>query len=361
MIEADQWNKKIAQLPGAHILQTWEWGTVKSQTGWKAIPLEWNSNAAALVLKRSIPVGGLAARLSILYVPRGPVLDWEDTGLRRQVLDELEGLARKEGAIFIKIDPDIVIGHGIPEIFPSQDAITEHEVQKELHQRGWFFSKEQVQFRNTIWVDVNMSDKDLLARMKQKTRYNLRLAQKKGVHIRQGSLNDLSLLYRMYSETSVRDGFVIRPEHYYQTVWRTFVDREMAEILIAEVEGEPVAGLIFFYFAGKAWYLYGMSRAIHREKMPNYLLQWEAMRRARDLGAKIYDLWGAPDIFAESDSMWNVYRFKEGLGGKVIRTLGAWDYAPQSWLYAIYTRLLPQVLNVLRRRGIGRTRHEIGM
>ena len=84
----------------------------------------------------------------------------------------------------------------------------------------------------------------------------------------------------MYAETSVRDGFVIRPEAYYQQVWQTFMQQGMADALIAEVAGEPIAGLFLFHFAGKAWYLYGMSRQAHRETMPNYLLQWAAMRRA---------------------------------------------------------------------------------
>ena len=83
-----------------------------------------------------------------------------------------------------------------------------------------------------------------------------------------------------------------------------------------------------FYFAGQAIYLFGMSRDEHREKMPNYLLQWEAMRRAKALGCRIYNLWGAPNVFNESDDLWGVFRFKEGLGGYVFRSLGAWDFTP---------------------------------
>ncbi len=182
----------------------------------------------------------------------------------------------------------------------------------------------------------------MLARMKQKTRYNVRLAEKKGVVLRIGTQSDLPLLYKMYAETSVRDGFVIRDEGYYRTVWETFMQPNVetfqrsnvptCEPLIAEVDGEPVAAIFVFYFAGRAYYVYGMSRNAHREKMPTYLLQWEAMKRARARGCTVYDLWGAPEVFDESDSMWGVYRFKEGLGGQVVRTLGAWDFAPSSTL-----------------------------
>ncbi|HEX9019228.1 MAG TPA: peptidoglycan bridge formation glycyltransferase FemA/FemB family protein, partial [Anaerolineaceae bacterium] len=223
------------------------------------------------------------------------------------------------------------------------------------------FSQDQVQFRNTVWLDLSGEESDWLARMKQKARYNLRLAQRKGVQVRYGGLDDLAMLYHMYAETSLRDGFVIRGEAYYQAVWRAFMQRGMAVPLVAEVEGEPIAGIFLFYFGGRAWYLYGMSREKHRDKMPNYLLQWEAMRYARASGCTQYDLWGAPDVFDESDSMWGVFRFKEGLGGQVLRTAGAWDYPARPIAYLLYTRVLPRLLDIMRRRGRARTRQEVAV
>ncbi len=174
------------------------------------------------------------------------------------------------------------------------------------------------------------------------------------------------MLYKMYAETSVRDGFVIRDEHYYMTVWKTFARQSMtnsqlpfAVPLIAEVDSEPVAAIFLFIFAGRAYYVYGMSRNLHREKMPAYLLQWEAMKRAKQNGCAAYDLWGAPEIFDESDSMWGVYRFKEGLGGEVIRTLGAYDFAPNKLWYNLYTDIMPRVLDVMRLRGKEKTKQRI--
>jgi lipid II:glycine glycyltransferase (peptidoglycan interpeptide bridge formation enzyme) len=176
------------------------------------------------------------------------------------------------------------------------------------------------------------------------------------------------MLYKMYAETSVRDGFVIRDQEYYMTVWKTFMKEESSSFilhpssfpLIAEVDHEPVAGLFLFMFAGRAYYVYGMSRDAHREKMPTYFLQWEAMRRAKSAGCTVYDLWGAPETFDESDSMWGVYRFKEGLGGRVVRTLGAWDYAPSKLWYKIYSEILPRVLDMMRTRGKQKTKQNLG-
>ena len=178
--------------------------------------------------------------------------------------------------------------------------------------------------------------------------------------VHQGMVDDLEMLYQMYAETSVRDGFVIREKQYYLDVWRTFIAAGIAEPIIAEVEGSPVAAVIIFRFAEQAWYLYGMSRQEHREKMPNHILQWEAMWRAKADGCKSYDLWGAPDIFDESDPLWGVYRFKEGFGGKVIRHIGAWDMPLKPGLYRVYAQILPMVIARMRQRGLARLQQEQG-
>ncbi|HZD58740.1 MAG TPA: peptidoglycan bridge formation glycyltransferase FemA/FemB family protein [Anaerolineales bacterium] len=360
-MDAQKWNKLIAALPGTHVLQTWEWAQVKARYGWKPMPTVWHDRqgeaaAAAMVLARKVPVAGRLLGLTMLYVPKGPLLrDWDDAGLRGQVLGDLQALARRNRAIFIKIDPDVCLGAGIPS---DRDAIENprgQAVMADLMSRRWRFSEEQVQFKNTVLIDLTLTEKDLLMNMKQKTRYNVRLAGRKGVEVRVGNTSDIGMLAPMYAETSLRDEFVIRDEGYYRAVWDTFFRAGMAEPLIAEVQGEPVAAVVVFRFGGKAWYLHGMSRDVHREKMPNYLLQWEAMRRAKQAGCSVYDLWGAPDEFSESDSLWGVYRFKEGLGGKVVRHIGAWDLPVRPVYYWLYTRIAPRVLDWMRWRGRSQT------
>jgi peptidoglycan pentaglycine glycine transferase (the first glycine) len=374
---AKAWNELIASLPLAHLLQTWEWSQVKARYGWQPLPFTWSDRtsagspplAAAMVLKRQFPIGGFARSMCVLYVPRGPLMDWNDARLRGRVLDDLQAFARHQGAIFVKLDPDVPLGTGIPGSETAVEFQAGQQVRSELTRRGWRFSQDQIQFRNTVLIDLSPSEEELLRRMKQKTRYNLRLAQKKGVTVRLGKVEDLPLLYRMYAETSVRDGFLIRGEEYYQTVWRTFGRTENEphsaltpchEALIAEVDGQAVAAMSLFYFAEQALYLFGMSRELHREKMPNHLLQWEAMRRAKAMGCSTYNLWGAPNEFHESDGLWGVFRFKEGLGGYVSRTLGAWDFTPNPLLYRLYTQTLPRVMSVMRSRGKARTRQNLG-
>jgi len=207
-----------------------------------------------------------------------------------------------------------------------------------------------------VLLDLRPSEDEILANMKQKTRYNIRLAGRKGVQVRSGEQEDFGMLFQMYAETALRDGFTIRGEDYYQSVWQTFFEAGMLTPLITEVEGQAVAGLMLFTFGGRAWYIHGMSRAAHRNLMPAYLLQWEAIRAAKSKGCWEYDLWGAPDEFSETHPMWGVYRFKRGLGGTVAQYLGAWDYPLRPWLYRLYTNILPAVMGVMRRRGNARTR-----
>jgi peptidoglycan pentaglycine glycine transferase (the first glycine) len=364
------WNSMIASLPLAHLLQTWEWSQVKTKYGWQAMPFVWEETtgkplAAAMVLRRRFPIGGFAKKMCVLYVPKGPLLDWSDAALRQRVLNDLQVLAKRQGAIFIKLDPDLALGRGIPLKANAIEFTAGKDVKSELQRDGWRFSQDQIQFRNTVLVDLSASEDEMLARMKQKTRYNIRLAQRQGVKIRVGTEADLPLLYRMYAETSVRDGFPIREEGYYQTVWRSFCGPAAAglsttipfqEPLVAEVEREVIAAVSIFYFAGQVIYLFGMSRDKYREKMPNHLLQWEAMRRAKAAGGKIYNLWGAPDDFNENDGLWGVFRFKEGFGGYVLRTIGAWDFTPSPLFYKMYTDILPRLMDIMRRRGNARTR-----
>lgn len=358
--EPTQWNQTVASLHGG-VLQSWEWGQLKQQFGWKAHRLLWKDDqgqpvACAQLLFRQpdIPLIGHAA--SVAYCPRGPVLDWQNATLREQVLRDLVQQARQANAIFIKIDPEIVTarkdredGELIPDPAGTQIADA-------IKASGFQRSPSQIQFANTMELELDQDPEALLAAMKQKTRYNIRLAGKKGVTVRLGSRTDLDLLYQMYAETSLRDGFVIRKPEYYQLAWGSFIDAGLAQPFIAMVEDQPVAALILFHLGDKAIYMYGMSTQAHRKLMPNHLLQWEAIQWAQQKGYRLYDFWGAPDNLTPEDSMWGVYRFKLGFGARFTVTPGAWDLVLRPVLHVLYEQLMPAVLNLMRSRGRAQTR-----
>jgi len=343
------WNALLRPLPCAHIQQTWEWGEFKRRTtGWTPERIAFRQGeqtvAAAQVLTRR------AGPLRVMYVACGPALNYTNTALVSAVLDHLQALARQRGAIWLKIDPELPVGYGVPGEEDARDDPAGLAVADLLRARGWRFSASQVQFRNTIIIDLSPSEDELLMAMRQSTRRKVRAAEKKGVTIRDGTAADLPLLYELYRLTGERDGFLTRPLAYYHDAWGSFMQAGLAHPLIAEYEGAPLAHVILLHFGAKCWYFYGASGNEERQRMPNYALQWAAMRWARAQGYRLYDLRGAPDVFDESDRMWRVYEFKRGFSGTVTRHLGAWDYAPIPALARAYESLLPRLLAWLRRR-----------
>lgn len=337
--QRDDWNHTLASLPNPHVLQTWEWGEIKQQTGWHATRVrvleEDHLIGQALILRRPLPLLPWA----LGYVPKGPILNWSDPRAVEMMLDVLETTAREQGLLFLKIDPDV-----------DPDTPTGEHVIHRLTSRGWRISPQPIQFRNTVLLDITGTEEELLARMKSKWRYNIRLAQRRGVTVREGTISDLPQFYALYEETARRDAFLIRPYTYYEQVWRTFMERKMAVLLMAEWEGRAVAGVMLFLFGPRAWYMYGASASGEvRKHMPNHLLQWEAIRVARSRGCTVYDMWGAPDVLNERDPMWGVYRFKMGFGGRFQRWIGAWDFPVRSRVYDAYVRTLPQFMHTLSR------------
>jgi lipid II:glycine glycyltransferase (peptidoglycan interpeptide bridge formation enzyme) len=347
---AADWRTTLDSLPDPHVLQSFEWGDIKAQTGWQArrYALADPAGAAAFQLLWRQPLANLPLRIA--YVPKGPLLDWANLDLVDRALEAVEQAAARLGCIYVKIDPDV-----------REDTTAGRLVLHALGRRGWRRSSEQVQFKNTAYSELTGDEEALLAQMKQKWRYNIRLAAKRGLHVRQGSEADFRAFYTLYAETGARDGFLIRPFDYYAQTWRTFL-RAQAEagnpaggvLLLAEHadEAEPVAGLFLFRYGRRAWYFYGASSEHRRRDMPNYLLQWEALRWARAQGCTVYDWWGAPtDPDAAEDAMQGVWQFKQGFGAQLQPHIGAWDYVVSPPLYWLYQQAMPAVLDWMRRGG----------
>jgi lipid II:glycine glycyltransferase (peptidoglycan interpeptide bridge formation enzyme) len=306
-------------------LQSWAWGELKSRFGWRVRRIAVGS-ACAQVLFRPLP-GRMG---SIAYVPKGPLVDLEDDVSVRALLDAIRPLARRQRAICLKIEPDLEDDPRLAE---------------RLRALGFRPSPQTVQPRRTILVDLYAEPDQLLKRMKSKTRYNIRLAGRKGVTVRVGDGADLPAFYGLMETTAERDGFGIHSQAYYETAHSLFVPSEQGRLLLAEYEGQLLAGLVAFAFGDTAIYMYGASSDEHRNRMPAYPLQWEAMLWAREQGCRTYDLWGVPDEDGEtleaeftrrSDGLWGVYRFKRGFGGRLLRTVGTWDLVYAPLRYRIY-------------------------
>ncbi len=344
-----QWQKTLATLPNPHVLQSWEWGAIKGQTEWVAERLALhtgNQLGAAFQFLWRQPVPGLP--LAIGYVPKGPVVDWANFDQAEAVLAQIEQHARQRNCIFVKIDPDV-----------REDTSVGRTTLHTLARRGWLPSDDQIQFKNTAFSELTMGQDAFLETLKSKWRYNIRLAERRGIQVRQGTPVDLPAFYRLYAETGQRDGFLIRPFDYYRTTWETFLAADAdadnpagGTLLLAEhaEETAPVAGIFLFRYGQRAWYFYGASSERRRRDMPNYLLQWEALRWAMAQGCTVYDWWGAPtDLADPADPMQGVWQFKQGFEAQFQPHIGAWDFPVQPALYQAYRELFPLGLDLLRK------------
>lgn len=349
------WNTSLQTLPKAHILQAWQWGDFKQRTtGWTPERIFYQNEKGELVAAASILTRRIGP-LRVMYIPKGPIFRDENLATITPVLEHLQKLARQRRAVWLKIDTDIVAATGLPNDSTGEHPDTPDKsgqaVIEFLKQQKWQFSPDQVQFRNTLILDLTQSEDELLAGLNQSTRRKIRQAEKSGATIRQTQNEaDLRTLYEIYAMTGQRQGFTTRPYDYYLDLWKTMLDTNFGQVFIAEANQTPLAGVILFRFGQTAWYFYGMSSNEGRDLQPTYALQWAAIRWAKAQGCTTYDWWGAPNEFVESDSMWGVYRFKEGFGGKIVRHIGAWDYIPYPPLYWAYEQAVPRIIGFLRRR-----------
>ena len=316
-LNAVEWNDFLTHFPQVHVLQTAAWGELKSAFGWQPERVR-VGNAGAQILFRHLPLG-----FSVAYIPKGPLGDdWA------ALWPEVDQLCRRRRAIFLKVEPDLwePVRADLSSAFPGFQA-----------------GAPTIQPRRTAVIDLRGTEEDWLARMRQKTRYNIHLAERKDVQV--GPSEDLAAFHALMQVTGSRDGFGVHSLSYYQRAYELFAAQGQCALLAARYAGQPLAMLMVFAVGERAWYVYGASSDVERNRMPTYLLQWAAMRWARDRGCTSYDLWGLPDEdedvleanFTErSDGLWGVYRFKRGFGGQVMRAAAAWEKVYQPLLYQLY-------------------------
>ncbi len=337
--DEQEWNKALTQFDAYHFLQTWQWGEIKVANGWKAsrfLVRSKKKNIAAfqLLTKRIHP----RIPITIGYTPRGPLFDVKSIDLPR-LLCTIEQTAKNRGCAYIKVDTDI-----------EETSEGGQKWLKALRSSGWQYSSQQVQTKNTGVTNLLRDDPDgeakLLADMKKTWRYNIRLAAKRDVKVREGTSKDVSKFFKLYQITGSRQKFGIRSLEYYREVYRAFKEGDQTDALILlsehQDEDEPLASAIFLRFKEKVWYFYAASSTSRRADMPNYPMQWEALKWARNSGARLYDWGGANNNLDDpNDPLARIWHFKKGFGAKFFSGVGAWDKpidTPKWHLFTLLTK-----------------------
>ena len=318
-----KWIAFLKDYPNAHILQTPSWATFKSHFGWD---VSWVvcQNTGAQILFNKLPLG-----FSWAYLPKGPVgINWD------QLWPFVHRECRRKNAVFLKVEPDGWAGES-------------GWIEQNMEKSSFRSSSHQIQPARSLVVDLDSPEEEILSWMKQKTRYNIRLAARKGVEVKpaQGEPDAIRKFHYLLKTTGERDTFAVHNLAYYQKAYETFYPAGQCELFFAEAENILLAAIMVFATGGRSWYLYGASSNFHRNLMAPYAVQWKAMQWARSKGCSTYDLWGVPDqdyekleseFMQRKDGLWGVYRFKRGFGGQLKRSTGTWDRVYNPFLYLFY-------------------------
>jgi len=334
--DAARWDAFVAAHPDAHTLQLAAWGTLKSQFGWKAQRVAIVNRNGAIIAGAGVLYRPLPLHLGTMaYIPAGPLFAVDasaeaDAALWRAI----RNAARSQRAAFVKVEP-------CNWYRPRPD------LPKRLIDAGFQPSPQTVQPPRTVVLDISGSEEDIRKRMNESTRRKTKLGPKHEVNVRVAKRAEVSSFNQLMHVTGQRDGFGVHDPAYYEKAFELFAENSAGNcaLLLASYAGQDLAGLMIFRCGENAYYLYGASSNEERNRMPTYIIQWEAIRWAKAQGAIRYDLWGAPDEdettleaqFQERrDGLWGVYGFKRGFGGQVVRSVGAWDKPYNRLLYTAY-------------------------
>ena len=292
--------------------QSLEWGNVKTSWIKEVILSEDDSGnivGSLCVWIRKIPIFG-----NLMYAARGPVCDIHNEEVLKDLTDGAKVLAQKYKAFVLRIEPDILK--------------TDEEYRKICLNCGYKIKddskdfKDEIQPRFVFRLDIkDKTEDEVFNAFHQKTRYNIRLATKKGVEIREGSKEDLKDFHKIMVETGERDNFIIRSLSYFEKMYDELAPKHM-KVLMAYHEDKPIAGIIPIMYGNKTWYLYGASSNSHRNIMPNYLLQWTMIKQAIQNKNHMYDFRGVSGVVDETHPQYGLYRFKKGFNAEFTEFIG---------------------------------------
>ncbi len=312
------WDDFLAATPGGSHVQTSLWAQVKAELGWRPVRLKMHDHhqliAGAQLLLKSLPMVG-----SIAYIPKGPILRQSDTAVAAQLLAAIRRVARANRIQYLVVQP----------------ADTDTQMGTMLTRYGFRTSALEVGPTATVRIDVTQNLETLLSQMKAKTRYNIRLGERRGITVREGTRQDLSLFYDALVATSQRQGFMPYPKSYFETMARVLISNGALQFLIASYRGEPVSILLAVCFGDTVIYKKGAWFGCHGEHHPNEVLHWAAIQWAKSHGYQTYDLEGiepqAAQSLLHSEPLSEVMRdtvthFKLGFGGNIAMLPPPYEY-----------------------------------
>lgn len=313
--EVTEKEKKAYDKVVSHVIQSWEWGEFRKQTGVEVVRLgEFEGNKLKNAYQftiHSVPY----MKQKIGYLPKGPMPN-------KVMVDSLSLIGKQKGIAYIKLEPDV-------------------EADKKLESRveslGLVRAKRSLFTKYNFVLDISRSEEEILASMHPKTRYNIRLAQKKGVEVYDSVEDkDFEIYLKLYFETTKRQKYFGHTQNYHRLVWETLKKAGMARVMIAKYEKEPLVAWMLLNFKETLYYPYGGSSDLHRDVMASNLVAWEAIRLGKKLNLKSFDMWGALGPEPDTKDPWfGFHRFKAGYGAKHVEYIGSFDLVINPMYYQV--------------------------
>ncbi len=319
-IQKPKYKSKFNQL-ALHPLQSWGWGEFRKKTGLKVERwgiFEKNKLKEPIqVTIHPIP----KTKFSIGYFPKGPMPS-------RLQLIALKKIAKKHNCIFIKLEPKV-----------EKNQLTKRK--KQFLKRNNFVLGRPLFTKYNFVLDLSPSEEELLKSFKSKTRYNIRLAQRKGVEVAIDNSDESFETYlKLMKETTKRQGFYAHNEDYHRKLWDELEKKSSGlkrDLLVAKYKGEVITAWMLFQLRDTMYYPYGASNRKYREVMANNLVMWEAIKLAKKRGCKYFDMWGALGLNPDKKDPWyGFHRFKEGYNPRQVEYMGTYDLIIRPGWYRIY-------------------------
>lgn len=325
-----QYNKTVT-----HVIQSWEWGEFRQGLG---LPLKryglfkkGKLSKAFQLTFHKIPF----TNRYVGYLPKGPLPD-------KELSQALAQIGKEENCAFIKVEPDVLASSPIYSVHPS-----------------FLPSPKPLFTKYNFLLDLTPNEDELLKNMHPKTRYNIKVAQNKGVKVKEGSdKKALETYLKLYFQTTGRQNYHGHNEYYHRMVWMTLHEASLARFLIAyytpprATRPVPLTAWMLLNFGNTLYYPYGGSSTEYKEVMSNNLVAWEAIKLGKKLGLKKFDMWGALGPDANPNDPWQgFHRFKKGYGGKLVEYLGTFDLVfndPLYWLFTSIDKLTPLKVFLLK-------------
>lgn len=333
-LDQKTWDKFLKEKNGS-FLQSWVWGKYLESLGGKVVYLA-IKNKEEIRAIALLEIRKLFGR-TCLFCVKGPILDWQNKKIDKVLnflLEEIKKISEQEKTVFLRIEPEL----------------EDEKLENKLTKLGFIKPQlllNQVSPTDTLILDLGKSEEEILSAMKPKTRYNIRLAEKHKVKVyKSDNIKDFDKFYQLSMETAIRNKIKILPKIYYKNLLEV-LGGENSALFVAEYRGKPLAAIIVIFWNNLATYLYGASSGEHRNLMANYLVQWQAIKKAKKVGMKFYDFWGiAPAINNrlpannKQQHPWaGVTRFKKGFGGKEVHFVGSWDLIYNKTWYNLFSKL----------------------